>query len=284
MSTERWFKANIYWVPEWLIDASDGARLAWIQLIAYAKASGSGGRVKAMSPRAFARAWFLSSDAVVSEMLTLAIADGAIEEDEDQWVLTGWAKHQGDETAANRMVRYRERKKKGDAVTEPVTEDDTVTPVTRNDRNVTLVTEIRREEKRLEENTTPLPPTGESQWWDGDEAPVGKLAQRIASIKLQSGKPGFDPSDIRKVPLANLLERVSKIDPGKEFASVLDAFEEYHGKQRKAPYKLPHSALGDWVTKREADWLRLKAARERNVITLPSSKLMSADEAARLAQ
>lgn len=124
--TGRWFRLNTTWSQsEWVAELEPAARLAWIELLGYVKAHGFDGRCRTVSAVVFGRMFGIpTKDA--KAMLEAAHADGALETDGDDWVITGWKKHQGDPTAAKRMRRYRE--KQGDG---------TVTDVTRNDRNVT---------------------------------------------------------------------------------------------------------------------------------------------------
>lgn len=124
--TGRWFRLNTTWSQsEWVAEMGPAARLAWIELLGYVKAHGFDGRCRAVSPVVFGRMFGIPTKDVRA-MLEAAHVDGALDTDGDDWLITGWKKHQGDPTAAKRMRRYRE--KQGDG---------TVTDVTRNDRNVT---------------------------------------------------------------------------------------------------------------------------------------------------
>ena len=156
---DRWAKLNTNWMDsEWLVVLSAESRLAWVQLICYTKSHGVGGRVKAKSPMIFAKQNFIGEEAV-EQMIRAAKAHGAMKEENGDWILTGWKKHHGDETAAERMARLRE-KQRLEAEQLAQTGDD-VTHVTRNARNVTA------EEKRLEENRLDIPSYSPSKWKDG---------------------------------------------------------------------------------------------------------------------
>jgi 5-methylcytosine-specific restriction endonuclease McrA len=96
---------------EWLIVLSAEARLAWVQLLCYTKTHGLAGRVKVKPTAVFARQSYLGEESV-EQMIRAAKADGALEESDGDWVITGWGKHQGDETGAQRQKRYREARNK----------------------------------------------------------------------------------------------------------------------------------------------------------------------------
>jgi DNA segregation ATPase FtsK/SpoIIIE-like protein len=118
----RWFRVNTTWSQsEWLAVLEPAARLAWIEVLSHVKAHGFDGRVRAVTPVVFGRMVGIEA-ADVRTLLGAAQADGAMVMDDGHWVITGWMEHQGDPTAKYRMQRYRDRN---------------VTPVTRNDRNVT---------------------------------------------------------------------------------------------------------------------------------------------------
>lgn len=136
---DRWVKLNTNWMEsDWLIVLGAEARLAWVQLICYTKTNGLAGRVKAKSAMVFARQNFIGEESV-GQMILAAKANGALEEVDGDWILTGWVRHQGgDETAAERMRRMRNRKKS----------DDSVTDVTRN----VTAEETRGDERRQDEN------------------------------------------------------------------------------------------------------------------------------------
>ena len=116
-------------------------------------------------------------------------------------------------------------------------------------------------------NTPPLPPKGETAtllpWWANRDEPVAKLARRVSEIVLSGGRRPYGEPELPEHRLESLLCRVSKIDPGGGFASLIEAFTEYHAGKRKCPYVDPIRALGDWVTKREGEWASAKRARER---------------------
>lgn len=147
--SSRWVKLNASWMEsEWLIVLSAEARLAWVQLLCYTKTHGLAGRVKVKPTAVFARQSYLGEESV-EQMIRAAKADGALEESDGDWLITGWGKHQGDETAAERMRRLRAKKEREDAESADaqVQTGPNVTGVTRNKANVT-VEEKRGEEKR----------------------------------------------------------------------------------------------------------------------------------------
>jgi hypothetical protein len=187
---------------EWLIVLSAEARLAWVQLLCYTKTHGLAGRVKVKPTAVFARQSYLGEESV-EQMIRAAKADGALEESDGDWVITGWGKHQGDETAAERMRRLRAKKERKDAESADaqVQTGPNVTGVTRNKANVT-VEEKRREEKRGDIN--PPPPRGEQvkrHWRNVRDELVALLPQHSEAIskwckyrhELKSGKP-YTPS------------------------------------------------------------------------------------------
>src|SRR5690606_10450647 len=95
---------------EWLADLEPGARLAWVELLCYAKNEGLAGTVKKMSPAVFGRRFAIPA-ADVRAMLDAAIDHGAIEDTGDAWVIVTWATYQPkDATAAARMRKYRNEK------------------------------------------------------------------------------------------------------------------------------------------------------------------------------
>ena len=145
----RFLKLELTWMEsEWLIVLSPGARLAWVKLLGYCKASGLGGTVKRLTPLTAAHAWYLGEEDVRA-MERAAINDGALIVEDGNWIILNWRRYQCDETNAERQKRFRDSKKTG--ANKPL----------RNDSNALLslrnVEEKRREEKRRERNT-PLPP------------------------------------------------------------------------------------------------------------------------------
>jgi hypothetical protein len=134
----RWVKLNTGWMDsEWLNVLSADARLAWVLVLCHVKAHGLGGRAKAVSPAVFARTNLISEEGV-TQMLRAAESNGAIVTEDGCWIVTGWAKHQQDGTAAERQKRYRESKAAVTPVT-PVTCD--VTPEERRGEEIPILTD-----------------------------------------------------------------------------------------------------------------------------------------------
>ena len=127
----RYLKLELTWdASPWVANLSDGGQIAWLKLLAYAKGSGAKGKVKRLEPAYAARVW-LKAECDIESMENAALRDGALSIEEGYWIVTNWLKYQGDESAKTRMQRHRESK-----------QPDSVTDVTRNARNVTLVTHI----------------------------------------------------------------------------------------------------------------------------------------------
>jgi len=140
--SERWIRLNTTWSQsDWVAALEPEARLVWLELLCHVKAHGYDGKVKAPGLSAFARNTGVTRNAV-TVLVDAATEHGALEIDGDDWVVTAWQKYQGDTTAADRQRRYRERKQE-------VTENDTVTPVT---RDVTPVTPTETETETREQH------------------------------------------------------------------------------------------------------------------------------------
>lgn len=180
--TDRWIKLNANWMEsEWLIVLSAESRLAWVQLICYAKTNGFVGRVRSKSAMVFARQNFIGQESV-EQMILAAKANGALEEIDGEWLLTGWAKHQGDETTSERSRRYRERQK-----------EKTVTGVT---RDVTLE-ESRVEEKRREATTTNAGASAREK--PPGDAFSGEILMILQEVPGYARATGTDPDKIGQV-------------------------------------------------------------------------------------
>jgi hypothetical protein len=150
----RWFRVNTTWSQsEWLAVLSPAARLTWIELLAYVKAHGYDGRVRAPSALIFARTVGIPVEDV-RELLDAAQADDALRIEDGHWILTGWEEHQGDATVKERVRRHREKRKaQAAAGVTGVTDDTDVTDVTRYERNVTP-TKTKTSTKTEEQITT----------------------------------------------------------------------------------------------------------------------------------
>jgi hypothetical protein len=105
----RWIRLNIdYADTEWLAELPGDVRRLWVDLLCYAKAYGTSGTCRPMSPRAFAKR-FDTTDENARELLAAAFAGGALTVIENgDWRFTGWQDLQKpDRTAAKRMKRMR---------------------------------------------------------------------------------------------------------------------------------------------------------------------------------
>lgn len=119
----RWIRIDVGWSDsEWVGGLEPAGRLAWVELMTYAKRDGVGGVVKALTPVAFGRKVRIPVEDV-SAMLEAAIEDGALKSVDGNWILANWSSYQdSDSTAKERMRRYRAEK-------------SALTPLRRNDRN-----------------------------------------------------------------------------------------------------------------------------------------------------
>lgn len=137
MSAEsRWIRLNTDWhLSSWLITLSAESRLAWVQLLCHVKVHGFGGAVKAVSPAAAERLWFVNEPSI-RQMLIAAENAGALVVTDELWTVVKWAKYQGDSTAKERQRRFKERQK-----------------VTDNNALVTEVTPTETETETIKKNT-----------------------------------------------------------------------------------------------------------------------------------
>ena len=130
MSAEsRWFRVNCdWWESDWVCVLSAEARLAWVLFLGRVKTHGFGGRLKQTPTHLLARQWMIGEEAVM-QIIKAAEQNGAIVSDGDAWVVTGWAKYQGDATGAERQRRLKESKggNGGNALVTGVTTTETET-------------------------------------------------------------------------------------------------------------------------------------------------------------
>ncbi len=106
----RYIKLSLTWDQSpWLEVLSDGAQLAWLNLLCYAKETGRAGVAKSMTVKRASCRWGRTEEAV-AEMLGAAITNGALSKDEGGlWIITKWQQYQGDDTNAVRQQKYREK-------------------------------------------------------------------------------------------------------------------------------------------------------------------------------
>lgn len=125
----RWIRLDAGWSDtEWLAVLEPAARLAWVELLTYVKTDGMAGTVKAVAPAVFGRKYAIPA-AAVQAMLDAAQADGALEVGDASWTVVKWAEYQYvDPTAKDRMRKHRAEK-------------SSLSPLRRNKRNVTAVTD-----------------------------------------------------------------------------------------------------------------------------------------------
>ncbi|ARU40188.1 hypothetical protein CCB80_03160 [Armatimonadetes bacterium Uphvl-Ar1] len=175
MSANRYVKLNGNWMDsEWLLVLSAEARLAWVQMLCYVKLSGIGGRVKAKPSMVFARQNFIGEESV-EQMIRAAKQNGALVEEDGTWLLTGWSKHQGDETASERQKRWREKQKQ-------VQNGENVTGgnALRNGSNA----EERRGEEKKGEDKPPKSPRGTGR--NGNRL-TGRKSPRLSQSRIGMG-------------------------------------------------------------------------------------------------
>lgn len=180
----RWIRLDLSWShSEWLSVLSAESRLAWVELLCYVKGFGTDGRARTMTPDRFARMIYVGEESV-RQMLRAAEIHGSLAIIDNDWVIVKWSKYQGDETAAERMRRYRENRK---ARSVESAGDDPVTDVTRNARNVTDVTgtetetETETSKKHSKKNACEAPFISES------------VAEVISYLNEKAGRK-FDPA------------------------------------------------------------------------------------------
>jgi hypothetical protein len=127
----RWIRLDVgFDDTEWVFSLSAESQLAWVKLLCYSKRDGIGGRVKAMSYAVAAKRWGVGAENV-EKMIHAAKLDGAITENDGDWVVAGWDHYQQpDNTNSERQKRYRERQAQTSEVSaETVTDSNAVTPV-----------------------------------------------------------------------------------------------------------------------------------------------------------
>ena len=137
MSDSRWFRLNCdWWESEWLYVLSAEAQLAWVKFLGRVKTHGFGGTMKKVGCPILARQWMQGEESI-RQMLIAAENAGAVSSTDDAWMVTGWAKYQGDTTNAERQARFKNKKNNGGnalvtAVTTTETETETETSTSNN--------------------------------------------------------------------------------------------------------------------------------------------------------
>lgn len=195
-----------------------GARLAWIELLAYVKANGVGGRVKAIPAAAAGRRWAIPTRDVEA-MLEAAQQPhsreqkGALQIVDGDWLVTKWSEYQeSDPNAAERMRRLRSRK------------TTTSTPLRRNVRNV------QRNPSRDRDVDVDVDIDLDRDRTAGESARAPEVATP------NGGPPDFDayqPTDAQRARAAQL------------HVDLTRALNSWRGK-RKAAGATPHDLAGDF--------------------------------------
>ena len=200
--SSRWIRLDTGWSSSgWIAALPPESRLCWPELLCYAKAHGIAGRVKALAPPVAARLWSVTRDAVTT-LVTAAKEDGALLEEDGEWVITGWGTYQGDPTAPDRSRRYRQRQHNDGPEPPP----ETVTPVTRDVTPVTTtvtVTETMTETEESKNTRTtgrdnggqPYPPEFEAAWRLYPRREGGnpkKAALKAWAARMREGIPPGD--------------------------------------------------------------------------------------------
>lgn len=107
--SSKWIRLDTTWdESDWLAGLHPESQLAWVKLLCYTKAHGIRGTVKIPSVKS--KMWGVTPSRVTA-LVTAAKRDGAIVEEGGFWTLSGFEKRNGDQTAADRARRYRQRRK-----------------------------------------------------------------------------------------------------------------------------------------------------------------------------
>lgn len=150
---------------DWLSVLAPESRLSWILFLERVKTHGDDGSLKKSNYEDLARRWNVGVENIRT-MVKAGVMDGAIDEDETHWHVTGWDEYQEDRANADRQKRYRERLKQ--AGRQPDQERLSQAESSENacdlgSDNVTLQTTRNvtgRGEERRREEIPPLPPKG----------------------------------------------------------------------------------------------------------------------------
>ncbi len=210
----EWFAWQIvYREDDWFLSLTTGQRWAWVAFLSYANESDF--QVKKMTPELLSRR--TETDPLeISDMISSAIRNGKITENETHWIIANGKKYRPDLTNAERQERHREQQK----VTESNTPSQSVTQVTdRQDKTIT----------RQDSNPpTPLLDSFLENWNKlAKEFPaIGKINtltdSRKEKFKRRLTEPGFKPEEIfqaiRDCPFA----QGKKQTDGRQWAVTFD--------------------------------------------------------------
>jgi hypothetical protein len=183
----RWIRLDTTWSQsEWLSELEPECRLVWVELLCYAKAHGTDGRVRAGNAN-LQRVTGVTRYAV-DKLVTAAIEHGSLELQDGFWVLTGWKKYQGDPTGKDRQKRYRQARQQLNSSEE----EESVTGVTRYAPLVTptvteTLTNKERESARPSRNgkrrSHRLPPD-----WQPTQQHISAAAERGLDVGREATK------------------------------------------------------------------------------------------------
>lgn len=195
---------------DWLSVLAAESRLCWVLFLERVKTHGDGGSLKKTNYDDLAKRWNVGVENI-RNMVKAATIDGAIEEDETHWHVTGWSEYQEDRTNADRQKRYRDRQKESGKPLQNVTnnalrqkmyrdrkkrnETGSCNGALQTERNVTG----RGEERRIEE-IPPISPKGDAEWLEFlavYPARKGDLCKAKGRDKFKAIlKSGTDPQEI----------------------------------------------------------------------------------------
>lgn len=107
----RWLRLDVTWEDSEWLDALDGtAAGCWPRLLCWVASTGRRGTCRAPSLSVLARRWRVPVEAVEA-LVEAAKTDGALSEEGEMWIITGWQEYQEpDPTAAKRNRKHRVEK------------------------------------------------------------------------------------------------------------------------------------------------------------------------------
>jgi len=197
----KWFKLYINWsASHWLEDLEPGPRLCWPLILEYVKCIGTRGQVAVKAKRIASH--FDVPEEWITVLLEAAVNGDAVKFDGRNLIVNNWRRYQQDNTAPERMARYRSKKKEQQSESEVTPSDRYATDVTRNARNVTLVTaknekenEKEKEKERARDKTSRVDPVATLaakgsllKSFALPAAPDSEAAERLATIRAQAGR------------------------------------------------------------------------------------------------